>query len=228
MKIGLLGLHLFGCPRPGFQSLADVLSPYPVSNWRNGDARSHDFVTNVPFNLPGLPYVEPRDFRLVTAPPPVGDDWGMFAWHHMALYRQGLEGTDAAPEDKAIADLLLQLYAGGQGEAFGSPGDATHWDAIGQPQQSHGICWALRHMDGWDALLFRGSATAQDWARDFMAGSHATSAHPKLGPCHEGFLLGMDETMAVAMPLLTQPLRIGGHSLGAGRGSIAAGIVATA
>jgi hypothetical protein len=218
VKIELIGLHLFGCPRPGFQPLADALAPYPVSNWRNGDARSHDFVTNLPFNLPGLPYVEPRDFRLVTAPPPVGDDWGLFAWHHMALYREGLEGADASPEDKAISDLLLLLYSG----------DCTQWDAIRQPQQSDGVCWALRHMDGWDALLFRGSVTPQDWLRDFTAGSHATAAHPKLGPCHEGFLLGMDETMAVVMPLLAQPLRIGGHSLGAGRSSIAAGIVATA
>jgi predicted lipase len=49
-------IALFGCPRPGAQSLADILKHIPINSYRN---RS-DPVPEVPLPLPELPYTHVR------------------------------------------------------------------------------------------------------------------------------------------------------------------------
>ena len=83
---------LWGCPRPGFAALAQVLAPVQISSYRN----LSDPVTEVPFNidLPGhnldIPYVHVREFIQLEAKPSPLDLWGPLAPHHMALYVKGL------------------------------------------------------------------------------------------------------------------------------------------
>jgi hypothetical protein len=80
----------FGCPRPGYHQLADLLAAVPLRSYRNGNAGNHDYVTDLPFTLPAFPFVEPRPFIDICAPPPANDRWGLLAYHHIELYEQAL------------------------------------------------------------------------------------------------------------------------------------------
>lgn len=88
------GVTVFGCPRPGFRQLADFMSDVPGVSYRNTAVagRGHDYVTDVPFTLPKFPFVPWRTLSDVHAPPPINDEWGLFAYHHMPLYRGGVAG----------------------------------------------------------------------------------------------------------------------------------------
>lgn len=87
-------LILFGCPRPGYQTLADILKNHKVNirSYRNGD----DPVTKVPFNIDligttcDFPYVDVADFTQLHERPPKHDSWGIVADHHWQLYARGL------------------------------------------------------------------------------------------------------------------------------------------
>lgn len=84
-----------------------------------------------------------------------------------------------------------------------------------------GVCWALRKIDGFDVIVFRGSITPQDWLRDFRAMIEAT----RIGHVHAGFYMGLEHVWAEVGPLLTQPVIVAGHSLGAGRAAIFCGLM---
>lgn len=114
--------------------------------------------------------------------------------------------------DSQIAALLVQLYAGGAGFDHYEPG-----------QGDHGICWAAKIMPEEALFLLRGSVTAEDWIRDFVALA-SPFEHQKFGEVHPGFLIGMDDATDAMFAMWNKKARIviAGHSLGAGRASIAA------
>lgn len=79
-----------------------------------------------------------------------------------------------------------------------------------------------------DLLAFQGSKTFADWLRDFdflQASSTGTAVVPKLGDLYPGFWIGMPETYGTVMTYLRSSVYIGGHSLGAARGGIFAGLM---
>jgi hypothetical protein len=79
-------ITLWGCPRPGFQRLADILARKRVTSYRNRD----DVVTKVPLNIaPNLLYVDAAPFVQVDVAP-VSDLWGVLRDHHFALYETAM------------------------------------------------------------------------------------------------------------------------------------------
>ena len=97
--------------------------------------------------------------------------------------------------------------------------DAAVWD---QSWTRENIHVGLRHAGEVNIVAFRGSVDEQDWIRDFMGWPRK---HPLLGYCHSGFLDGMD-TVAdeLGMAVGARPVAFTGHSLGAARALIMAGI----
>jgi Lipase (class 3) len=82
--------------------------------------------------------------------------------------------------------------------------------------------------DGAGAIIvaFRGSVTAEDWARDFICAPVEDRTHPQLGPCHAGFLDGAEGILdavaqQIATPSISAPVIVTGHSLG---GALALGV----
>lgn len=111
------------------------------------------------------------------------------------------------PTDLRCAQLSSAIYdAGGTW--------ANRWDV-------RGIVCGHVHEDGVDVLVFRGSVTVEDWMDN-------ADAWPRwdreLGFVHRGFLDGMDDLLAQAIPALTagSPIAVTGHSLGGARARIAA------
>ena len=86
---------LWGCSRPGFNVIADVLAKIPrLTSYRNAatQGHGHDLITDVPFHLPPLDdYVDAAPFTNVCVPPASNDSWGPFAWHHMEKYAAAME-----------------------------------------------------------------------------------------------------------------------------------------
>lgn len=120
--------------------------------------------------------------------------------------------------DAELVGLMAKLYAPGP----------TDFDHIGNPGGDDGVCWGLKHYPDCDALIFRGSMTKEDWFRDVIS---ELGAPPQKGLTNLGFLpLGFDDGVGDAVKAATQvavgrnPWIIGGHSLGAARAAIAAGI----
>jgi hypothetical protein len=117
--------------------------------------------------------------------------------------------------DKQIVDAVAELY-----------GPAPQFDDILWPEANDGICAALRHVDDeTDLVIFRGSTTAQDWLRDFMAIPGLVYKHEALGAVHLGFIDGMDAAFGHFRPLLRRKVIVAGHSLGAGRGALFTGLL---
>lgn len=88
-------LMVMGCPRPGYQQLADVLQAggVDIHSYKNGD----DPVTNVPFNIDligtkcDLPYVSVAPYIQLDEKPTPHDSWGPLAVHRIELYLAGLK-----------------------------------------------------------------------------------------------------------------------------------------
>jgi fermentation-respiration switch protein FrsA (DUF1100 family) len=89
-----IGRVVFGEPKPGFGQLARILANLPDNrSYRNAGAGRHDTVTDLPLSVPPEEYVHPTDVIDVSAPPPpsLWSTLGMFSYHHMPLYVQGVK-----------------------------------------------------------------------------------------------------------------------------------------
>lgn len=74
----------FGCPRPGYDKLTEILEPIPVRLYRN----RYDPVTEVPVPVPLLcPWQHPR-YLIHLSVPPLDD--GVLADHNITLYQAGV------------------------------------------------------------------------------------------------------------------------------------------
>lgn len=111
------------------------------------------------------------------------------------------------PSDAALAALCAQIY---------SPTALTdgfdHYDA----GMDDGVCWALKKVDGFDVIVFRGSKTVEDWIRDFQA----IAVPSRVGHVHDGFFESMEKVWAEVWHMISQPMIVTGHSLGAARADI--------
>ena len=80
----------FGEPRPGLSELVHILSAIPGASYRTVGPDGHDEVTDLPPPLP-LPYEHPQNFTDLKVPQqPTTDPWGLFRYHHIQIYQQGL------------------------------------------------------------------------------------------------------------------------------------------
>lgn len=113
------------------------------------------------------------------------------------------------------------------GSLYGYAGTAkpawTHYD---DGADSDKICWSIAREGDLDFVILRGSTTFIDWQRDFDA--WADPFHKlSLGHVHPGFLLGMEQILDEARPLIRDrcAVVVTGHSLGAARADILAGLM---
>lgn len=92
--VPVLAKVLWGEPKAGMSELSAVTRTVPGRTYRNGGARFHDQVTDVPYSVPPLlNYKHDRDFTLISAEPSKLDHWGFFAWHHIELYASKTPAT---------------------------------------------------------------------------------------------------------------------------------------
>lgn len=105
------------------------------------------------------------------------------------------------------------------------------WDFCDDGTNDDGVFWAL--MIDADAIyvVFRGSASLQDWLRDLNCWAKPW-VHSALGPVHPGFLLGIEQVAHELSDRITaldpaghKPVILTGHSLGAARATICAGML---
>ena len=90
-------LVCWGSPRPGGQTLANILMPKATASYINCGDDGEDYITWVPRQiLPEFPYQQPKPLLPVHAEPgPADEAWGaVFKWHHYPLYQRGVH--DAA------------------------------------------------------------------------------------------------------------------------------------
>lgn len=77
-------------------------------------------------------------------------------------------------------------------------------------------------VEGVSVIVFRGSIDVNDWLADFDALPHK---HPRLGWCHAGFLRYLDLVFENIMAVVGRDIIVTGHSLGAARASLLAGLL---
>jgi hypothetical protein len=122
------------------------------------------------------------------------------------------------PTDIDLVNLAANIYS--------ATVLTDNWDHIDLGGDD-GICWAVKKYDGYDVVVFRGSITAHDWLDDILVlpigiiGPQRTA----MGTVHFGFYAGMEKIYQEAKPLLTQDVYVTGHSLGAARAAIFAGLM---
>ncbi len=83
---------VFGEPRPGCGGLRDLLRAVPSRSYRNAGAGRHDLVTDL---VTDPPFCHPTALTDIYAAPLPGDPWGLFAYHHVWLYRAALAAAAA-------------------------------------------------------------------------------------------------------------------------------------
>jgi hypothetical protein len=209
---------VFGEPKPGESTFAGLLSKLDesVSYCNRTGPRQHDRVTDLPFAIPALKlnYVHPVALSFVSANPDDNDPLGIFRFHHMKLYDQGIRAATDSYLHIDCARLCRGLYA--------YPDDTPiAWD---ERKDTADIAWAVK-LEGKTAyVVFRGSYTLLDWLRD-LVGFAPSVPHATFGPMWGGFLIGMEYAWAEIKPLIAgaDEVAFTGHSLGAARASIAAG-----
>lgn len=108
------------------------------------------------------------------------------------------------PSDRELVDLCAAIYDG-----------TGSWDHLDSGPDD-GIYWALKKLNGCDVVVLRGSITAHDWAEDFRAFPVVT----RIGTVHAGFYAGMEKMHGEVTSMLTQPVMVTGHSLGAARADV--------
>lgn len=122
------------------------------------------------------------------------------------------------PTDADLVNLCSLIY---------SPTAVTgDWDYLDLGPDD-GICLALKKLDGCDVIVFRGSITVRDWVDDIMVLPIGSIGPLKtvMGNVHAGFYAGMPKVWAELKPLITQPVVVTGHSLGASRADILCGLM---
>ena len=116
--------------------------------------------------------------------------------------------------DRDVAALCAAVYGT-------YPGYTATWDHF-DAGADDGVCWALKRTDAADIIVHRGSVILQDWVRDLDAEATDTP----LGPVHTGFYAGMVQMWGEARALIKSPrVVVAGHSLGAARAGILAGLM---
>lgn len=109
--------------------------------------------------------------------------------------------------DLYMARLCAALYT-----------NPSYFDFVDDGSQT-GICYAIKYGDDFDDYIFRGSDDPEDWKRDFQA---EMISIPGIGLVHSGGV----KNLTLLKP--RKKCRIGGHSLGALRGSLEAGMMTAA
>lgn len=117
------------------------------------------------------------------------------------------------PTDADTAALCAAVYSNGSTP----PVAWDHFDA----GEDDGVCWAIKRLPGYDAVVLRGSVNFKDWIRDFSAAPIFT----RIGHVHNGFHAGMEHAWADIRVRLKQPSIVTGHSLGAARAAILTGLM---
>ena len=114
--------------------------------------------------------------------------------------------------DLEIAQQLQALYAN----------DTTAFDRLYVADDFGGVCWAHKIVGDVVYIYLRGSETPQDWVRDIMA----LPVDTPLGKVHHGFWLGMEQLDAyIGREFFNYNVIVAGHSLGAARAEILAGLL---
>ena len=114
--------------------------------------------------------------------------------------------------DRDLAQLALAIYGGSD----------PHWDYFCSEDE---IVWGVKKIDGMTAVVFRGSETPIDFLRDLRVLPWPIE-HSRLGFIHPGFLDGMEAVWTAVRAHTEPPWVLAGHSLGAGRTGILAGLMA--
>jgi len=117
--------------------------------------------------------------------------------------------------DFEIAQLLVALYDGPDAlKAASAPYETFYEPGSGD----HGIAYAVVRKPDENLILFRGSKSLLDWARDLFA-LPTVFTHKVYGPVHAGFSIGLDRAVYDASQHLdfANPTAICGHSLGGAR-----------
>jgi Lipase (class 3) len=216
---------VFGEPKPGMARFAGILSKLITSESycnRSGPLE-HDRVTDLPFTVPalGLDYVHPTSLSFVRADPAPDDEYGIFAWHHSALYLQGARAAKLDPAVIEAARLCDAIYA-----RSGTPPET--WD---EQLTTAGVYWAAKFEGARVFVVFRGSDSLLDWIRDLTGFDPAQIIqHDTFGAMWSGFLIGMVESYTAIKPLLAHAdeVIVCGHSLGAARADILTAMILTA
>lgn len=99
-------------------------------------------------------------------------------------------------------------------------GDTAKWDYLDAGQDDE-VYFGLKKYSDVDVIVFRGSITALDWWLDLQTIPTKT----RIGTVHHGFYEGMEKMWAEVQPMLTQPVMVTGHSLGAARADILTGLM---
>jgi len=105
-------------------------------------------------------------------------------------------------------------------------GNVGGFDHIDTGEGDDGVYWGLKRLGDFDLVVLRGSTTALDWERDFESVVVST---PELGAVHRGFFIGMRQLLGELRGMLEgRRFIILGHSLGAARGALLAGLATVA
>lgn len=121
--------------------------------------------------------------------------------------------------DLDLVDLLALSYRA----------DAA-WDFVYQGTISENLTVCVIRLGDTNVIVFPGTTQIYGWLRDFEAIDSTPIEHPQLGPVHIGFWAGMDQVWQAltARGCLAGRTIVAGHSLGAARAVLFAGLLTAA